>query len=156
MNLRIVDGFLTKNAEVKVANGTKFLALCIANNEFVKGEKVTTFFNVVSYDTHDIEKVDKFTKGCLIIVTGSANEKIAIQNGKAYLNRNILAHHIEKGTPYMNKEKAPISEHHSSVPVSATCEIPNQHTPKQTYQAEIPTVTMPTITNQDDDDGLPF
>ena len=63
MDIRIVDGRLTKDAEIKkTTNGVKYLSFTLVNNGFAKGEKVTKFFNVVSYDPYTISRQenDKF------------------------------------------------------------------------------------------------
>ena len=182
MDIRIVDGRLTRDAEVKVnkTTGSKFLTFTIANNGFMKGEQITTFFNVVSYNDYDIERLDSFTKGTLVVVSGRPNEVMAIRDNKTYLNRNIMAHSIEKGTPNIVREQQSQQTVYRDVaPVAATCETPQVVTaPKvespqilntkreqiisQTYTAQINVPQQSNIdttvynnSNQTDDD-LPF
>ena len=101
MDIRIVDGRLTKDAEVRVnkTNNKKFLTFTIANNGYAKGEQTTTYFNVVSYNEFDVNRIESLTKGKLVVVTGKPNEVMTIKDNKTYLNRNIMAHNIEMGTP---------------------------------------------------------
>ena len=103
MNIRVVDGRLTKDAEVKVnsTTGVKFLSFTLANNEFVKGQEVHTYFNVMTYDPFLLKKHEDenfYSKGKLVVVTGRPNENMTVSNGKTYLNRNIIAYSIERGT----------------------------------------------------------
>lgn len=97
MNIRTIDGRLTKDAEIRTNKntGNKYLFFSIANNAYVREEQVTTYFNVISYDEHDIENVAKFTKGKVVLVIGKANEVMTIKDGNTYLNRSIMACHIE-------------------------------------------------------------
>lgn len=136
MDIRIVDGRLTKDAEVKInkTTGTKFLSFTLANNGFAKGAQVTTFFNVVSYNEFDIERQANFTKGTLVVVSGRPNESMTIKENKTYLNRNIMAHSIEKGTPSFKENNSQSATYHDVAPVSATCEVP-----------QIPQVSAPSV-----------
>ena len=125
MDFRIVDGRLTRDAEVKInkTNGNKFLTFTLANNGFSKGEQTTTFFNVVSYNTYDIERLENFTKGTLVVVSGRPNESMTIKDNKTYLNRNIMAHSIEKGTPSATRENQPQTTYRDVAPIGSTPEI---------------------------------
>ena len=149
MDIRIVDGRLTRDAEVKInkTTGSKFLTFTIANNGFMKGEQITTFFNVVSYNDYDIERLDSFTKGTLVVVSGRPNEVMAIRDNKTYLNRNIMAHSIEKGTPNIVREQQTQQTVYRDVaPVVATCEIPQVVTAPKVETCEIPkVVTAPKV-----------
>ena len=90
MNIRIVDGRLTKDAEVKVSKeGKKFLSFSLANNEWVNGKEETIYFNVVSWDSHAIlrqESNNFYKKGKLVIINGRPNENMTVKNGNTYLN----------------------------------------------------------------------
>lgn len=108
MDIRIVDGRLTRDSEVKTnsKNGLKFVTFTLANNSYVKGEEVATFFNVVSYNEYDIDRAANLLKGMHVIVTGRPTESLAVKDSKTYLNRNIIAHNIEKGISTIIKEAA--------------------------------------------------
>jgi single-stranded DNA-binding protein len=155
MDIRIVDGRLTRDAEVRVnkTNNKKFLTFTIANNGFAKGEQTTTYFNVVSYNEFDVNRLETLTKGKLVVVTGKPNEVMTIRDNKTYLNRNIMAHNIEMGT--FAKETttqvtsypdvAPLPTASPNITVAApvpTCEVPQ--VPQPTVAA--PTVATPTVT----------
>ena len=149
MDIRIVDGRLTRDAEVRVnkTNNKKFLTFTIANNGFAKGEQTTTYFNVVSYNEFDVNRIESLTKGKLVVVTGKPNEVMTIKDNKTYLNRNIMAHNIEMGTPSRDNtstvtsypDVAPVPTAVQPVAVSAptpTCEVP---------RVNAPTVATPTV-----------
>ena len=144
MNIRIVDGRLTRDAEVKVNQNTgkKFLTFTLANNGFSRGAQTTTFFNVVSYNAHDIEKIEDYKKGKLVIVTGRPDEVMAIKGNNTYLNRNIVAHNIE-GTSYgavKENTQGQTTTYRDVAPVAATCEVPQ--IPSQTVAVTSPQVTV--------------
>jgi single-stranded DNA-binding protein len=149
MDIRIVDGRLTKDAEVRVnkTNNKKFLTFTIANNGYAKGEQTTTYFNVVSYNEFDVNRIESLTKGKLVVVTGKPNEVMTIKDNKTYLNRNIMAHNIEMGTPSRDNtstttsysDVAPVPGAVQPATVSApipTCEVP---------RVNAPTVASPTV-----------
>lgn len=152
MDIRIVDGRLTRDAEVKVnkTNNKKFLTFTLVNNGYAKGEQTTTYFNVVSYNEFDVNRLDTFTKGKLVVVTGKPNEVMTIKENKTYLNRNIMAHNIEMGnfakeptsqtTSYPDVAPVPTASP-SVTPQMPTCEIPRVVTPT----VATPTVAVPTI-----------
>lgn len=143
MDIRIVDGRLTKDAEVKVnqTNGKQFLTFTLANNGFSKGEQITTYFNVVSYNKHDVDNLANFKKGKLVVVSGRPNEVMTIKGNNTYLNRNIIAYNIEGGTYSVSKDNATQVTSYKDVAPNVTCEVP---------QVQPPTVavTSPRITTQ--------
>lgn len=154
MDIRIVDGRLTKDAEVRVnkTNNKKFLTFTIANNGYAKGEQTTTYFNVVSYNEFDVNRIESLTKGKLVVVTGKPNEVMTIKDNKTYLNRNIMAHNIEMGTPSRDNtstttsysDVAPVPGAVQPATVSApipTCEVPRVNAPTVAG----PTVASPTV-----------
>lgn len=167
MDIRIVDGRLTKDAEVRVnkTNNKKFLTFTIANNGYAKGEQTTTYFNVVSYNEFDVNRIESLTKGKLVVVTGKPNEVMTIKDNKTYLNRNIMAHNIEMGTPSRDNtstttsysDVAPVPGAVQPATVSApipTCEVPRVNTPTvasptvatvQAPVAQTPAISKPAI-----------
>lgn len=176
MNIRIVDGRLTRDSEVKTNSktGTKYLAFTIANNSFSNGKEEAIFFNVVSYNDFDIERASKLLKGNFVYVTGRSNENITIKDGNAYLNRNIIAHNIEKGVSVVNKESttqtynsvAPMTPT-PSIPSTPTCEVPEiapqtVNVSIQASQIQTPVYEHTVSQNQNSssignfDDELPF
>ena len=126
MDFRIVDGRLTRDSEVKIdKKGREFLSFTLANNSFSSGAQTTTYFNVVSYNSHDIEKQPNYTKGKLVVVSGKPNESMTIKDNKTYLNRNIMAYSIEGGTFISKEETSGTTTYHSVAPSTPTVETPN-------------------------------
>lgn len=155
MNIRVVDGRLTKDAEIKVnrTTGAKFLSFTLANNDFIKGQEVQTYFNVITHDPFVINKHETenfYTKGKLVVVTGRPNENMTVSNGKTYLNRNIIAYSIERGT--LSRSERQVSEGETAVyrdvaPVAAAapvCEAPRVPQP----QAVAPTAPVAPVVPQ--------
>lgn len=142
MDIRIVDGRLTKDAEVKLnkTNGTKFLSFTIANNGFAKGMQTTTYFNVISYNEFDINRVESLTKGKLVVVSGRPNETISVKENNTYLNHSIMAHNIESGTPNQMRDNA--NSQTTTVQERQNVKPPIPTAP----QAEIPAVATPVVT----------
>ena len=164
MNIRIVDGRLTRDSEVKTNSktGTKYLAFTLANNSFLNGKEEATYFNVVSYNDYDIERASKLLKGNFVYVTGRSNESITIKEGNAYLNRNIIAHNIEKGVSVVNKETTSQSYHSVApmaptvnMPSTPTCEVPEVR--PQSLNVQMPQQSSASAVNIGAyDDELPF
>ena len=153
MDIRIVDGHLTRDAEIKTNKGTgaKFLTFTIVNNGFMRGAQTTTYFNVISYNEHDMKRVDNLKKGRMIIVSGRPNESIGIKDNQTYLNRNIMAHSIDFASPTIVKSDTAIAKHepeaHPQVNTSPvlvpTCEVARVAAPT----VNAPTVEVPSITS---------
>ena len=102
MNIRTVDGNLVEDAKVLTnKSGKKYLSFRIANNDFEKGQKVVTYFNVASYNDYAIQKHETenhYSKGKLVVVVGKPEENMTQKGDKMYLNRSILAYNIQLGT----------------------------------------------------------
>ena len=170
MNIRIVDGRLTKDAQVKTSKeGRKYLMFTLANNTYTKGESVTTYFNVVSYNDYDIkchETDNKFTKGKLFVVSGFPNEVMTIKDNKTYLNRNIIAHNIEAGTSSSRetvqqettsyRDVAPVSNPTIETSSELQAQVADSVTPVYTVSEETPTPVPSPVPNIDEPDDLPF
>ena len=178
MDIRIVDGRLTKDAEIKTnKSGNKFLSFTLANNGFSQGEQTTTFFNVISYNNYDIQRQEKdnfYNKGRLVVVSGRPNEVMTIKDNKTYLNRNIIANSIELGSYSISKETTSNSNtttYKDVAPIATpTCEVPKAPVPQAPvpqapqvavepqYKAVIEPKAQnyPMSTTDDDDNDLPF
>ena len=140
MDIRIVDGNLVKDAEVKTnaTTGAKYLSFTLANNGFAKGQKTTTYFNVVSYDNYLIKRQETenfYTKGRLVVVTGKPNENMVVKDGQTYLNRNIVANSVELGTFVRNENQSQnngnnVSVYRDVAPAPPVCETPKVQAPQ--------------------------
>jgi len=137
MDIRIVDGRLVKDAEIrKNKQGSEYLTFGIANNSFSNGEQVTTFFNVISYDNFLVQKHKNdnfFSKGKLVVVSGRPTESMVVRNNQTYLNRNIIASSVELGTLSSKRDdnatENSAQRYHSVAPVP-TCEAPTVSQPQ--------------------------
>lgn len=180
MNIRVIDGRLTKDAEVKVdKSGMKYLSFTLVHNAYSKNTQTAIFFNVTSYNAYDInahETDNKYAKGRLVVVIGKASEVMTIKDNKTYLNRSILAHYIE--VCYVPKEDGKqVTSHVNVAPTTPTptCETPTLSQPTvstptaPSFSAEIPVTPVvtpvtspitPTSTNKvyevGEPDELPF
>lgn len=140
MDIRIVDGNLVKDAEIKTSkSGTKYLSFTLANNAYVNQERIAVYFNVVSYDGRLIERQSgenkPFTKGKAVVVTGKSSENMTVRDGKAYLNRNIIAINIE--THSFGQKKETETTYHDVAPVYESPRAPQP-------VASAPSVQVPT------------
>lgn len=175
MNIRTVDGNLVEDAKVLTnKSGKKYLSFRIANNDFEKGQKVVTYFNVASYNDYAIQKHETenhYSKGKLVVVVGKPEENMTQKGDKMYLNRSILAYNIQLGTFASTKpENNEQTTYRDVAPAAPTvtapvCEIPRVSQP----QVTVPTVEVPSApqytadysasnadTNLNVDDDLPF
>lgn len=160
MDIRIVDGRLTRDAEIKKnpKNGLTFISFTLANNQYVNEQEVTTYFNVVSYNDFYCKHPEKYLKGKHVIVNGLPSENITVKNGKTYLNRNIIAYNINPGISTVIKEtNNQINTYHDVAPATPTCEVPevksrplNVNIPSQTEHFEVDN------SSNSFDDELPF
>lgn len=148
MDIRIVDGNLVKDAEVKIdKRGVQYLSFTLANNAFVNQKPVTTYFNVVSYSPALIEKQsgDKktYVKGKAAVVTGHPKENITVKDGKAYLNRYLNALNIETHNFAPKKEEngTDNATYHDVAPVYQAPQVPQATVTAPTVQAPTPTFT---------------
>lgn len=145
MNIRIVDGRLVKDAEIRTdKKGKKFLSFVLANNQFVNKEKIATYFNVITYNNYDIEREESnkwLKQGKFITVTGVPNENMSVKNGKTYLNRNIMADRVEFGyDPFKRENELNETQTYRDVAPSAPIvEIPQVDTPTIASNSELKT-----------------
>ena len=102
--------------------------------------QTTTYFNVISYNEFDINRVESLTKGKLVVVSGRPNETISVKENNTYLNHSIMAHNIESGTPNQMRDNA-------NSQTTTVQERQNVKPPVPTApQAEIPAVATPVVT----------
>lgn len=180
----IFDGRLGKDAEVKTtANGRTYIHFVVANNSYPKGQEVTEWFDVYSFDPFVIESKSKvLKKGYYVLVQGSLDVKTSVGNdGKIYINQRVNASVIDvpnmgsrndngqtQGQVQANVQQAPVTPQTQMTtmprPTQATVQIESaqpvmQQAPVQQpqYQAPIPQVQPAQVpVNSLDDDDLPF
>jgi single-stranded DNA-binding protein len=101
MDIRIIDGRLTKDAEVRTNKNVKFLSFAVANNKFANGVQTTTYFNVISFDEYLIKRHEEegfLSKGKAVTVIGEPHEEMVRKEPNIYLNRKIKAYRVESST----------------------------------------------------------
>ena len=164
MDIRTIDGRLVKDAEVKTiaSTGKKFLAFSVANNDFVKGEKITTYFSIVSYNEFDINRADKLKKGTALIITGKPNEEITTKDNNCYLNRRIIADRIEYaiiGGNNSENNQQTVNTYRNVAPITPSTPTVEVNNPV-VEQPYIPTTEVPksgqVFSVEGVDDDLPF
>lgn len=149
MDIRIVDGNLTKDAEIKTdKRGVQYLSFTLANNDYVNQERVTTYFNVVSYNNKIIERElsdkKRLTKGSPAVITGFPKENITVKDGKAYLNRYLNALNIEVHKYASNKDENN-NTYHDVAPICEAPQVPQPTAGVAPVQA--PTYSTSVVTN---------
>lgn len=149
MNIRTVDGNLVEDAKVLTGkSGREYLSFRIANNDFEKGQRVTTYFNVASYNDYAIQKhktENFYTKGKLVVVVGKPEENMTQKGDKMYLNRSILAYNIQLGTFGGRKtDEGEQTVYRDVAPSVPTCEVPQASAP----QVSAPVVSAPVYTTE--------
>lgn len=165
MRILVFDGRLGKDAEVKTSTknaDVKYLTFSVANSTFIRGEEVTTWYNVTTFNTNLIEKLaDKLKKGSYVcITTGTYETKISnSSDGRIFINHSVLADRID----YMGSGKKTEDGASSSTSVKAEEEVSIPVTAPKPAAPQVaePTVsaTAPvtdTVTDASDEDDLPF
>lgn len=150
MDIRIVDGNLVKDAEIKTdKRGVQYLSFTLANNDFVNQKPVTTYFNVVSYNNKIIERESgegrKLVKGSPAVITGFPKEQITVKDGKAYLNRYLNALNIEAHKYSSNKEGNNSNSYHDVAPLYESPSVTQPTASVSPVQA--PTYSTNVVTN---------
>lgn len=97
MNVITIIGRLGRDAAVKTTQqGTKFITLALASDERYKGENVTAWYDVLTYDVESYERMLPYlTKGSSVIVYGELFAEMEIgSDGKARCRRSVRADNI--------------------------------------------------------------
>jgi single-stranded DNA-binding protein len=148
MDIRIVDGRLGKDAEIKTnQQGTEYLSFTLANNSYVRGKEETKWFNILSFEpriialhrTHNL-----FVKGKAVAVTGQSDESISTKNNNIYLNRTIVANRIDLmsfGSAEKTQQNGTLQGNVNNVPQQAEPARPVP--PAAVPTCEVPPVPMP-------------
>lgn len=154
MNKIIIIGNLGKDAEVrKSSNGTNYLSFAIADNELVKGEKKTFWYDVTSFNFNE-KLVQYYKKGSSLMVTGTLVSDVEVgKDGVSRCRRSVTAVSIDfVGLGKQDGEKEHTTTHQEHSTVQEHAEI-NMYSSREqsapSYKAE---------QSKDDDeyDDLPF
>ena len=91
MNKFLIEGRLGKDAEVRESNGSKFLSLTVAENQFVDKEKKTFWYDVICFNYNE-KLVQYYKKGSVLFVTGQLTTDVETgKDGVARCRRKIVA-----------------------------------------------------------------
>lgn len=157
MNTITIIGHLGKDAVVReTSNGSKFLSFSVADNQYVKGERKTYWYDVISFNYN--EKLAQYYKqGSNLVITGSlVCDTDTGKDGVTRCRRSINAYSIEfvpgKSENSANTEQGTVKDNSSSAQ-------PSMYSSKQKDEvAEAPKakVAPKVIEVEDADTELPF
>jgi len=93
-----ISGNLTADAKAfQDQNGRDFMSFHVAVNDMHKGEKTSTFYDVIAPKTGVF---DYLKKGQGVIVSGPLTISTTDKDGKSYTNINVYARDLElSGSP---------------------------------------------------------
>lgn len=109
MNLIILEGRLTRDPELRADTSKQFVKYTVAiDREFTKGdEKITDYFNCVSFGKTSDFIDAKMQKGDLIQIQGRAQiDKWTDKDGKPRESVSVIGEKV-RFAPTNNKAKAP-------------------------------------------------
>jgi single stranded DNA-binding protein len=84
MNKFLIEGRLGKDAEVRESNGSKFLSLTVAENQFVDKEKKTFWYDVICFNYNE-KLVQYYKRGSILFITGTLTTDV--ETGKDNVTR---------------------------------------------------------------------
>ena len=91
MNKFLIEGRLGKDAEVRESNGSKFLSLTVAENQFVDKEKKTFWYDVICFNYNE-KLVQYYKKGSVLFITGNLTTDVETgKDGVTRCRRKIVA-----------------------------------------------------------------
>lgn len=87
MILATIPGTLGKDAEIRDTTGGPVLSFSIASEDFVKGQKTTTWVGCSMFGKRGEKLVSMLTKGSKVTVSGTLSTRE--HNGKTYLDCRV-------------------------------------------------------------------
>lgn len=157
MNKIIIIGNLGKDAEVrKSSNGTNYLTFAIADNEIVKGERKTYWYNVTAF-TFNEKLVQYYKKGSSLMVTGTVVSDVDLgKDGVSRCRRDVTAVSIDfVGGGKQDSEKEHTTTTFDNNEVNMYSSLETHQKPKK--ETNVDNQTNNNFFGKDDgDDDLPF
>ena len=142
MNKFLIEGRLGKDAEVRESNGSKFLSLTVAENQFVGKEKKSFWYDVICFNYND-KLVQYYKKGSVLFITGSLTTDVETgKDGVTRCRRKIVADALD----FLSSGK---SDNNEAGQTQAEAQ------PQQAERAVEPITTTAVPTDTDNSD-LPF
>ena len=155
-------GRLGSDSEIKTAkSGRQFVAMRIATDEFVNGQKTTAWMSVVWSGEHALNMKQWLTKGKLVSVMGTEQIKLyQTRTGEWAADRNVIADRIE----FVNTGSGQTQNADAVKVETGTFSNPTPEekaklveAAKQAAATAAPTIpTIPVDNTTTDDDDLPF
>lgn len=157
-----VTGHIVADAERKISkSGKEYLSFRIANNEFndekgQDGKSKPYWIGVTSLNQRHFSMAQYLTKGKPIIVEGDYSDRI-YQNkeGNCEISRDILANAIYFLPGSGENSNAAQQTNKATTTTAGPTVQTTMETPKPTT-ADIKVPTQTTVSNDDDEDALPF
>lgn len=118
MNIAILTGNIGKDPESRVSqSGTAVCKFSLATTETYKGEKQTTWHNIVCF-SKTAELVEKYlTKGSKIGIEGKIQNRSYEKDGQKKYISEVVANRVEfldsKGNQSQNQQPQPQSQYYS-------------------------------------------
>ena len=125
MNVTIVTGNLGNDPLIgQTKNGAEIMSFSVADNQFVRGENRTQWWDVITTNPQVIKTFRaSLKKGSFVQVSGSGwsdNETVETKEGnKTYLRRTLTLydiHYVNGGSKHEDSENKPSAAVHSSKP----------------------------------------
>ena len=125
MNVTIVTGNLGNDPRIgQTKNGAEIMSFSVADNQFVRGENRTQWWDVITTNPQVIKTFRaSLKKGSFVQVSGSGwsdNETVETKEGnKTYLRRTLTLydiHYVNGGSKHEDSENKPSAAVHSSKP----------------------------------------
>lgn len=155
MNKILIEGRLGKDAEVRESNGSKFLSMTIAENQFVGKEKKTFWYDVLAFNYND-KLVQYYKKGSPLFITGqlTADEETG-KDGVTRCRRRIVADAID----FLNSSKSDSGDNQGETKQAEstnTTSATSMYASKKKSAPEPVVTTATTSAGDTDNSDLPF
>ena len=143
-----VIGRLGADSELRTSkNGNQFVAMRVASNDFVNGENVTTWLNVMWSGERAVKMQEHMKKGSLVSIYGTLRTSLFTnKNGEQAISTDVFADRIDFVSGG-NSGATPTSD---AVADTATL------TQKQKEETQTEAMAKVTASSASSDDDLPF
>lgn len=106
LNVISIQGRLARDPSAKEMNGSQVCQIPIACDRFVKGQRITEWFDCVAFNNNATFIANHFKKGDLMIVTGRLTQrKYTTQQGIERTVFEILVNNVEFCGGSANKQE---------------------------------------------------
>lgn len=143
-----VNGRLGADAELKTSNkGNQFVSLRVATNDYIGGENITTWVNVLWSGDRAVKMAEHFKKGSSVVVRGVPKfSTYTTKNGENAVSVDVFADRVDFG----NNGNSGGTQTNDAVTETGKL------TPKPTAKAAATAVAKEVVVENNGDDDLPF